>query len=143
MHGYLRRPEATDAALRDGWLHTGDIGRLDADAGLHVLDRRSDLIVSGGENIYPAEIEAVLLAHPDVAEVGVAGIPDPQWGSRPSAWWVARPGADADAAALATFCREHLAGYKVPAAFHRVLTLPRTAAGKLRRHALGELETVP
>jgi O-succinylbenzoic acid--CoA ligase len=143
MRGYWRRPEATAAALRGGWLRTGDIGRLDAAGGLHVLDRRSDLIVSGGENVYPAEIEAVLLAHPDVVEVGVASVPDVEWGARPSAWWVARPDARADATALARFCRERLAGYKVPVAFHRVETLPRTAAGKLRRHLLGETGTVP
>jgi O-succinylbenzoic acid--CoA ligase len=136
MTGYWRRPDATAEALRGGWLRTGDVGRLDASGGLHVIDRRSDLIVSGGENIYPAEVESVLLAHPDVAEVGVAGVPDPTWGARPSAWWVARPGAGADAASLARFCRERLAGYKVPVAFWRVDALPRTAAGKLRRHAL-------
>ncbi len=143
MRGYWRRPDATGEALRDGWLRTGDVGRLDAAGGLHVLDRRSDLIVSGGENIYPAEVEAVLLAHPDVAEVGVAGVADPEWGARPSAWWVPRPHATADAAALASFCRERLAGYKVPSAFHCVATLPRTAAGKLRRHALGETPSFP
>jgi O-succinylbenzoic acid--CoA ligase len=136
MTGYWRRPEATAAALRDGWLHTGDIGRLDAARGLHVLDRRSDLIVSGGENVYPAEVEAVLLAHPAVAEAGVAAVADATWGARPAAWWVARPGAEADADTLARFCRERLAGYKVPVAYRRVASLPRTAAGKLRRHAL-------
>jgi O-succinylbenzoic acid--CoA ligase len=143
MRGYWRRPEATAAALRGGWLRTGDLGRLDAAGGLPVLARRSDLIVSGGENVPPAEIEAVLLAHPDVVEVGVASVPDVEWGARPSAWWVARPDARADATALARFCRERLAGYKVPVAFHRVETLPRTAAGKLRRHLLGETGTVP
>ncbi len=136
MAGYWRRTEATAETLRGGWLRTGDVGRLDAEGNLHVLDRRSDLIVSGGENVYPAEVEAVLLAHPAIAEVGVAGVADPVFGSRPAAWWVARRDRSADDEALRRFCRERLAGYKVPVAFHRVASLPRTAAGKLRRHAL-------
>lgn len=137
MAGYWRRPDATAAALADGWLHTGDVGHLDDAGRLVVLDRRDDLIVSGGENVYPAEVEAVLAAHPDVAEAGVAGVRDAEFGARPCAWWVARPGRPApDADALRRYCRERLAGYKVPVAFHRVAELPRTAAGKLRRTAL-------
>jgi len=138
MNGYWRRPEASAAALRGGWLHTGDLGRLDEEGRLIVLDRRSDLIVSGGENVYPAEVEAALLAHPDVAEAGVAGVDDMEWGARPAAWVVLQPGADPDTESLRSHCRERLAGYKVPVAFHRASALPRTAAGKLQRHRLGE-----
>jgi o-succinylbenzoate---CoA ligase len=136
--GYADRPEETAWALRGGWLHTGDIGRLDDDGYLYVLDRRSDLIVSGGENVYPAEIEAVLAAHPAVAEAGVAGQDDVRWGRVPVAFVALRPGASAMPDELIAFCRERLARYKVPARVHLVDALPRNAAGKLLRHKLAE-----
>jgi len=137
MLGYTNRPRDTAHALRDGWLHTGDVGALDAAGRLRVLDRRSDLIVSGGENVYPAEIESALLEHPAVEEAGVTGVADPQYGSRPQAWWVLRPGQEAPtSAALRSFCRERLAGFKLPAAFHRVEQLPRNSSGKLQRRRL-------
>jgi O-succinylbenzoic acid--CoA ligase len=134
MRGYWRREEESARALAGGWLHTGDVGRLDAEGQLHVLARRSDLIVSGGENVYPAEVEAVLLAHPGVREAAVAGVSDAEFGARPSAWIVADLGIDTDA--LRTFCRERLAGYKVPVAFHCVRELPRGASGKVLRDRL-------
>ena len=138
MSGYVRDPSPADTALRGGWLHTGDVGTLDAAGRLLVRERRSDLIVSGGENIYPAEVEAALLEHPAVEEVGVAGVADREYGKRPVAWWRPRPGADAPSdSALRAFCRERLAGYKVPVAFHRIEALPRNSAGKLLRHRLG------
>jgi acyl-CoA synthetase (AMP-forming)/AMP-acid ligase II len=136
MRGYVNRPEATAAALCDGWLHTGDVGVRASDGSLTVLDRRSDLILSGGENVYPSEVEAVLAEHPAVAEAAVAGLPDREFGERPAAWLVFRPGAAPDAAQLHAFCRERLAGYKIPTAFHAVEHLPRTASGKLQRHRL-------
>ncbi len=138
MQGYLNDPAATERAIRDGWLFTGDIGFLDAEGGLHVLDRRDDLVVSGGENVYPAEIEAVLLEHPSVAEAGVTGVPDADLGARVVAWIVADPGTAPDAAVLAAFCRERLAGFKCPREFRFVQELPRTAAGKLQRRRLVE-----
>jgi O-succinylbenzoic acid--CoA ligase len=136
--GYHRRPDATAAAWSDGWLRTGDVGTLDASGALRVLDRRADLIVSGGENVYPAEVERVLLEHPDVADAGVAAVPDGEFGGRPAAWIVLRAGADArvDDAGLARFCRERLAPYKVPRAFRAVEALPRNALGKLQRARL-------
>ena len=135
--GYADRPEETARALRDGWLHTGDIGRLDDEGYLYVLDRRTDLIVSGGENVYPAEIEAVLAAHPAVAEAGVAGQDDARWGRVPVAFVALRPGAPpATPEGLIAFCRERLARYKVPARLYVVGALPRNAAGKLLRHKL-------
>ena len=138
MKGYLGRPAETAAALRDGWLRTGDIGLLLADGSLRVLDRRSDLVVSAGENVYPAEVEAALLEHPAVAEAGVAGEPDAAFGRRVAAWIVLRPGLRAEAEEIRAFCRARLAGYKVPRAIRFVSALPRNAAGKLLRRALPE-----
>ncbi|NCC32496.1 MAG: o-succinylbenzoate--CoA ligase, partial [Chloroflexia bacterium] len=134
--GYYNRPDATAEALRDGWLHTGDLGYLDDEGYLYVVDRRSDLIISGGENIYPAEVEATLLAHPAVAEVGVVGEPDATWGEVPVAFVVAREGSTPEVNALLAHCRERLAGYKIPRRITFVNELPRTAAGKLRRNLL-------
>ncbi|MBX6342356.1 MAG: AMP-binding protein, partial [Thermomicrobiaceae bacterium] len=134
--GYHGRPEETARALRGGWLHTGDVGYLDADGYLYVLDRRDDLIVSGGENVYPAEVEAALLAHPDVEEAGVIGVPDPEWGQAVVAVVRRRPGAEVSPACLRAFCRERLAGYKVPREVRFAERLPRNAAGKLLRRAL-------
>ena len=131
--GYHGRPEATAEAIRDGWLHTGDLGYLDAEGYLYVVDRRTDLIISGGENVYPAEVEAALLSHRAVAEAGVVGAEDPQWGQVPVAFVVPRPGAAVSPEALIAHCRERLAAYKVPRRVALVAELPRTAAGKLRR----------
>ena len=132
--GYAGRPDDTRRALAGGWLHTGDVGTLDADGYLHVLDRRDDLIVTGGENVYPAEVEAVLLAHPAVAEAGVVGVPDARWGARVVAVVRPRDGAPADEAALRAHCRARLGAFKVPAEVRVVREpLPRTASGKLRR----------
>ncbi|WP_129671416.1 o-succinylbenzoate--CoA ligase [Candidatus Chloroploca sp. Khr17] len=134
--GYYNRPDATAEALRDGWLHTGDLGYLDDEGYLYVVDRRSDLIISGGENIYPAEVEAALLAHPAVAEAGVVGLPDATWGEVPVAFVVAREGSAPEVDTLLAHCRTHLASYKVPRQITIVNELPRTAAGKLRRNLL-------
>jgi O-succinylbenzoic acid--CoA ligase len=136
--GYLGRPEATAAAFTaDGWLRTGDAGSLDADGFLHVLDRRDDLLVSGGENVVPAEVEAAIEEHPAIAEAGVVGRTDPTWGAVPVAAVVPRPGVPAPTKAeLRAFCLARLAPYKVPVAFIVVAALPRTASGKLRRAEL-------
>ncbi len=140
MRGYWRRPEETARALAGGWLHTGDVGSLDASGSLHVLARRSDLIVSGGENVYPAEVEAVLAAHPHVDEVAVAGISDAEFGARPAAWIVAARATSPEA--LRRFCRARLAGFKVPVAFHFVTALPRNASGKVLRDRLAAPQSV-
>jgi len=138
MLGYLNDAEATADALADGWLHTGDLGSVDADGALSVLDRRDDLVISGGENVYPAEVEAALLEHPAVAEVGVAGLPDADLGTRVVAWVVLRDAAQADAATLDAHCRSLLAGYKCPREYRFRIELPRTASGKLQRRLLGD-----
>jgi O-succinylbenzoic acid--CoA ligase len=136
MRGYLHDDEATARTLRDGWLHTGDIGFLDAAGGLHVLDRRDDLVVSGGENVYPAEIEAVLLEHPAVEDAGVTGVADADLGARVVAWVVVKPGSTASVESLQCHCRERLAGFKQPREFRFVEALPRNAAHKLQRRRL-------
>ncbi len=136
MQGYLDDPEATARAIRAGWLATGDLGRLDAHGGLRVLDRRSDLIVSGGENVYPAELESVLIEHPDVAEAGVVGRQDAIYGERPLAYVVAVAGRRLEPDRVLAFCRERLAKYKVPVELIEIQKLPRTASGKLLRREL-------
>ncbi len=135
--GYWGRPEASAGSRAGGWLHTGDVGRLDADGHLHVLDRRADLIVSGGENVYPAEVESVLLSHPAIAEAGVVGEADETWGQRVVAVVRPRDGAAVSEEELRAHCRSRLGGYKVPARIRLVTDpLPRTAAGKLLRREL-------
>jgi O-succinylbenzoic acid--CoA ligase len=126
--GYLHQ------APHGEWLHTGDVGRLDDEGYLYVLDRRDDLIVSGGENVYPAEVEATLLAHPAVEEVGVYGLPDPEWGQTVCA--AVKPRTAVTAEELLAFCRQRIAGYKVPRTVQFVDALPRTASGKLLRREL-------
>lgn len=137
--GYYKQPEATREAFQGGWFHTGDVGRFDEEGFLYISGRRSDLIISGGENVYPAEIEAVLASHPAVAEAGVIGLPDPHWGEVPAALVVLRPGARRDPGELQAFCRLRLASYKVPKRLRFVDSLPRNAAGKLLRFQLREV----
>jgi O-succinylbenzoic acid--CoA ligase len=136
--GYADRPEDTALALRDGWLHTGDLGYLDDEGYLYVLDRRDDLIISGGENVYPAEVEAVLRSHPAVEDAGVVGVPDERWGQVPAAFVVARAGVEVTEADLKSFCDARLARYKVPTYISLVPSLPRNASGKLLRRDLAE-----
>lgn len=136
MRGYLNAPEASAQALRDGWLHTGDLGYFDPEGYLYVVDRRDDLIISGGENIYPAEVEAVLLAHPAVAEAGVVGLADAQWGQAPVAGVALRPGASAGEDELLAFCAARLARYKIPRRVAFYDSLPRNSSGKLLRRVL-------
>lgn len=137
--GYLFRPDATQENFNGGWFHTGDIGYLDEEGFLYVLDRRSDLIISGGENIYPAEIESVLLAHPDVADAGVTGIDDETWGQVPAAFIVCKKNVHVTEEELKQFCLENLAKYKVPKSFYFTEKLPRNASKKLLRRKLAEL----
>lgn len=135
MQGYLNDSEANRQALRSGWLHTGDIGLLDDSGRLHLLDRRSDLIVSGGENVYPGEIEDVLLRHPKLGDAAVVGESDPEWGQRVVAH-VVLEAARATAIELEEHCRAHLAGFKIPRRFYFRDSLPRSAGGKLLRREL-------
>ena len=139
MTGYWNRPEATDEVLLpDGWFRTGDVGELDADGYLFLRDRLKDTIISGGENIYPAEVEDALQWHPDVAEVAVIGIPDDKWGETPRAVVVRTADATVNADELIRFTRERLASYKCPTAVDFVDALPRNATGKVLRRELRE-----
>jgi long-chain acyl-CoA synthetase len=135
--GYFNRPEETAAALTDdGWLKTGDGGYLDDDGYLFLTDRIKDMIVSGGENVYPVEVEEALAQHPDVAEVAVIGIPDERWGETVKALVVARAGSSPSADELVAFARERLAGYKLPRSIEFVDDLPRTPSGKVLKREL-------
>ncbi|HEY2387378.1 MAG TPA: AMP-binding protein [Candidatus Binatia bacterium] len=135
MRGYWQDPEATGAVLRDGWLRSGDLGRLDDAGFLTLVDRSDDVIITGGFNVYPREVELVLEEHPAVAEAGVAAVPHPRWGQGVGAWVVLRPQAATTAEELIAFCRDRLAGYKKPVELRVVPELPRNSTGKLlRRH---------
>ncbi|KUP96656.1 class I adenylate-forming enzyme family protein [Thermobifida cellulosilytica] len=133
MLQYWNRPEATAEALRGGWFHTGDMGYRDSRGYLHITDRRNDMIITGGENVYPREVEAVLIEHPDIADVAVVGLPDPKWGQTVTAVLVGQAPADEE---LSAWARQRLAGYKVPRRWVRVPELPRNVTGKVLKHQL-------
>ena len=137
MKGYWNRPEDTAQVIdADGWLHTGDLGRIDDEGFLYVEDRIDDMIVSGGENIVPAEIEGVLLRHPEVADAAVVGREDPEWQQAVTAVVVLADGSQATPDELRRHCAESLAGFKVPKRVELAAALPRTPSGKLLRRAL-------
>jgi long-chain acyl-CoA synthetase len=141
MLGYFNRAAETAAALTpDGWLRTGDGGYIDEDGYLFLTDRIKDMIVSGGENVYPIEVEDVLAQHADVADVAVVGIPDERWGELVKAFVILRPGCSATGDELVAFARERLAGYKLPRAVEFVDDLPRTPSGKVLKRELRERE---
>ncbi|MDE1950854.1 MAG: AMP-binding protein, partial [Burkholderiales bacterium] len=137
MKGYWRNAEATAAAIDpDGWFHTGDIGYLDAEGFLYIADRLKDMLISGGENVYPAEVESVLYAHPAVAEVAVIGQPDPQWGEAVVAVVALEPGATLELEELRAWAEERLARFKLPRRLEIVPALPRNPAGKVLKFEL-------
>jgi acyl-CoA synthetase (AMP-forming)/AMP-acid ligase II len=138
MKGYWNRPDATAETLRNGWLHTGDVGHVDGDGYVYITDRRKDLIISGGANVYPREVEEVLCAHPAVYEAAVIGVPDETWGESVKALVVLRPGAEATAAQLIEHCRRHLASYKKPRSVEFLPELPKNAYGKILKRELRE-----
>lgn len=138
MAGYWRNPEATAAAIQGGWLHTGDVGVLDDEGFLTLKDRSKDLIISGGSNIYPREVEEVLLTAPGVAEVAVVGAPDTEWGEAVVAFVVMAPGVAADGAALDAYCLAHIARFKRPKRYEFVEALPKNNYGKVLKTALRE-----
>ncbi|CAN7621068.1 AMP-binding protein [Variovorax sp. LjRoot84] len=138
MQGYWRNPEATANALRDGWLHTGDAGRMLPDGHLFIVDRLKDMIITGGENVYCAEVEAALRSHPQVLHAAVIGLPDPRWGEAVHAAVVMAGDAGVSADELRAWCRERLAGYKCPRGISFLRELPLSAAGKVLKNVLRE-----
>ena len=136
MTGYRNRPEETAQALRNGWFYTGDLGEIDADGYLFIRDRKKDMLLVSGYNVYPREVEEVLYLHPGVREAAVIGAPDERRGSLVKAFVAFREGAQVDASELDTFCRTRLAAYKVPRAYEFVAALPKTSVGKVDRKQL-------
>ena len=136
MKGYYRAPEKTAEAIVNGWLHTGDIGHLDAEGFLHITDRKKDMIISGGFNIYPSEVEQVIWAHPAVQDCAVIGVPDEKWGEAVKAVVELNPGRQVTAAALIALCREKLGGVKAPKSVDFLETLPRSPVGKVLKKDL-------
>lgn len=136
MLGYWERPREMARALRGGWMHTGDAGRMDSDGYVFVVDRIKDMIISGDENIYSAEVENALAKHPAVAACAVIGLPDQQWGERVHAVVVLAPQAHVTIDELREFCRQHIAGFKIPRTVEFVDALPVSAAGKILKRQL-------
>jgi len=136
LSGYWRRPEANAEAFRDGWFHTGDVARMDPEGFVYIVDRKKDMIVSGAENVYPREVEEVLYSHPAVAEAAVFGVPDEHWGERVAAAVVKTAGQTVDEVELDALCRERLAGYKRPRAWHFVDGIPKNVSGKVLKREL-------
>jgi long-chain acyl-CoA synthetase len=137
MDGYLDNPEETAAVLVDGWFRTGDLARVSSEGYVTIVGRVRERIKRGGYSIFPAEVESVLLAHPDVAEAAVVAMPDPALGEEVAAFVALRPGAVADAEALITWCRERLAAFKYPRRVTLLDALPRSATGKVLKTKLG------
>jgi acyl-CoA synthetase (AMP-forming)/AMP-acid ligase II len=139
MRGYYNQPEATERSLANGELRTGDMGYLDDEGNLWMVQRRTDLILSGGENVYPVEVEQVLRRHPAVEEVCVVGLADEEWGQRVAAAVVLKPGFALSEEELVSFGRQQLAGYKQPRHIRFVPSLPQTASGKIIREKVRAL----
>ena len=142
MNGYWKKPEATSETItKEGWLKTGDIGILDADGYLFLKDRKKDMIISGGENVYPAEVENVLYRHPKIEEAAVIGIPDEKWGEAVKACIVLKDGETLEDGDLINWARERLAGFKCPKSVDYMDVLPRNPSGKVLRRKLRELQS--
>ena len=133
---YWNRPEETAAAIRDGWIHTGDIGFVDAEGWVHIVDRKKDMVIVGGYNVYPREIDEVLFAHPAAQEAATIGVPDDRWGEALRAYVVLRPGQSVSVADLAAWCAERLAKFKRPSGLSIEAALPKTPARKIDKMAL-------
>lgn len=136
FHGYWNMPELTAEVMRDGWYHTGDLARQDADGYVYIVGRKKNVIISGGQNIYPREVEEVLFQHPEIEEVALVGIPDSYWGEAAHGFVVIRAGAKLDSESLRVWCRQRMTSYKVPKAFHFLPSLPKGASGKVDAKAL-------
>jgi long-chain acyl-CoA synthetase len=140
MKEYWNMPEETAIALREGWLYTGDIAKMDEKGYFYIVDRKKDMIIASGFNIYPSEVEDVLYEHPKIQEAAVAGIPDPKRGETVKAWVVLKPGETATDVEIRDFCRDKLAKYKIPYYVEFRDELPKTMVGKVLRRMLAEEE---
>jgi acyl-CoA synthetase (AMP-forming)/AMP-acid ligase II len=138
MKGYYKDPEATAEAMKGGWMHTGDLGRLDEEGFLYVVDRKKDMIITGGENVYPREVEEVLYTHPKIAEAAVIGVPDPKWGEAILAVIVLKSQERASEQEIIGYCRGKIAGFKCPKSVDFMKELPKNAAGKILKRVLRE-----
>ena len=136
---YFKNPEATGKAFANGWFHTGDIGYRDADGFFYIADRKSDMIIRGGENIYPREIDDLLYTHPAIAAAAVIGVPDALYGEEVAAFIVLKPETKATADEIITFCKEHLADYKCPKTVHFLDEIPKGPTGKLLKRELANM----
>lgn len=136
--GYWKKPEETEKALKNSWFHTGDMGYLDEDRYLYIVDRKKDMIITGGENVYSAEVENVLCMHPSVSEAAVIGVPHEKWGETVKAIVVLKPGESATEEEIIEFCKKNLASYKKPTSVEFVNELPKTASGKILKRELRE-----
>jgi long-chain acyl-CoA synthetase len=135
MKGYYKLPEDTEYALRNGWLYTGDLARMDKEGYFYIVDRKKDLIIVGGYNVYPREVEEVLYAHRDIVEVAVIGVPDPSLGECVKCYVVCN-NQEITEEKLIAYCKEHLAKYKVPSEIEFLKELPKNTTGKILRRAL-------
>jgi fatty-acyl-CoA synthase len=138
MKGYYKDRKATKEALKGGWLHTGDLGRMDEEGYVYIVDRKKDMIVSGGENIYPREIEELLYHHPKIQDGAVIGIPDPMWGESVKAFVVLKNGEMMQEEEVIEYCKSHLASYKKPKTVEFMESLPRNPSGKVLKTLLRE-----
>ncbi|MHB1421217.1 MAG: class I adenylate-forming enzyme family protein, partial [Bacillota bacterium] len=138
MTGYWKKPEATKETLRNGWLHAGDMATVDEDGYLYLVDRKNDMIIRAGENIYPVEIENILYSHPQVLEAAVIGVPDDVWGEAVKAVVVPSAGESISADEIIAFCKSSLASYKCPTTVDIIDILPRNPSGKVLKRVLRE-----
>jgi fatty-acyl-CoA synthase len=136
LRTYYKNQKAYQDAMRDGWFFTGDLGKVDEEGYLYLVDRKKDMICSGGVNIYPSDIEAILLSHPGILESAVIGVPDPKWGEAVKAVVVLREGQEVSEKDVVQYCRANLAGYQVPKSVEFVQSLPRNPSGKVLRKEL-------
>ncbi|MGA9288989.1 MAG: long-chain fatty acid--CoA ligase, partial [Anaerobacillus sp.] len=138
MKGYWNMPEETASTLRDGWLFTGDIAKMDEDGYLYIIDRKKDLIIASGYNIYPRDIEEVLYEHPGIMEAVIVGVPDPYRGETVKAVLVKKPGAELSEEEVLSYCKDQMAPYKVPKIVEFRDELPKTSVGKILRRSIRE-----
>ena len=141
MKRYYNNPQATEEAFKGGWFHSGDLVRMDEEGYIYVVDRKKDMIISGGENIYPKELEEVLYTHPDILEAAVIGVPDPNWGENVKAFIVMKPGKQLTEQEVVGYCQQHISSYKKPRIVEFIDILPRNASGKILKTVLRNVET--